>query len=82
MTRRQIRNHDLQPRQTGYCSSFVVTGRPFKRLKAGLIMSQPYTEIKEGLNLLSLSALLMTDTELKLMAAAAIMGLRSSPNTG
>ena len=31
---------------------------------------------------LSLSALPMTDTELKLIAAAAMIGLRSNPNTG
>ena len=30
----------------------------------------------------SLSALPMTDTELRLMAAAAIMGLKSSPKAG
>jgi len=33
-------------------------------------------------NLRSLSALLITDTELNVMAAAAIMGLSSNPNTG
>ena len=32
--------------------------------------------------LLSLSALLITDTELKLMAAAAMMGLSNIPNLG
>jgi hypothetical protein len=30
----------------------------------------------------NLSALAITETELKLMAAAAIMGFRSSPNAG
>jgi len=39
--------------------------------------SSPYSSI-----LRSLSALLITDTELNVMAAAAIMGLSSSPSTG
>jgi hypothetical protein len=39
---------------------------------------------KNGYNLVarSLSALPITETELKLMAAAAIIGLRSSPKAG
>ena len=36
----------------------------------------------QTLSVLNRKALLITETELKLIAAAAIMGLRSSPNTG
>ena len=40
-------------------------------------MALPHT-----LNVFSLSALVITDTELKLMAAAAMIGLNRMPNTG
>ena len=39
-------------------------------------------KISELFGVRSRNALVMTETELKLMAAAAIMGLSSNPNTG
>lgn len=54
---------------------------------ASKCMQGPNTAVKRLLILynfafLSLSALLMTDTELKLMAAAAIIGDKSIPKNG
>lgn len=54
----------------------VVPEPPRKRLH-GAVLNAPYNRTRRRRR-----ALLTTDTELKLMAAAAIMGLSNRPNTG
>jgi len=58
----------------------IITGR--RRVRAGVLRGMRHRALPRGVQPRTRSALLMTETEEKLIASAAIIGLSSQPKNG